>query len=394
MQLNINEFTYILPPDRIASYPLDIRDQSKLLIYDTGEITHRQFNSIADHLPANSLLFFNDTKVIPARLHFQKGTGADIEILLLRPLFPSESILETMQAKHTCSWKCTIGNLKRWKEGDPLVRSFQGVAVEVILQDRATGCVEFKWDTDHVFAELVDLIGETPLPPYIKREAEESDRERYQTIYSHYDGAVAAPTAGLHFTKEIFESLKKKGIQTDFVTLHVGAGTFQPVKVGNAANHIMHREQVIVQRSNIENLLQDKYVIPVGTTSMRTIESLYWYGVKLLKDPEALFSINQHDPYQTQGTLPSHVEALKAVITYMENHGKDSISGETAIYILPGYTFRICRALITNFHQPGSTLILLVAAFIGEDWKKVYDAALRNNYRFLSYGDSSLLIPG
>lgn len=394
MQININEFKYSLPADRIAAYPLDIRDQSKLLVYDHGEVMHKQFYSIADYLPANSLLFFNDTKVIPARMHFQKGTGAEIEIFLLNPALPSNLVLEAMQAEHVCTWKCTIGNLKRWSAGDPLIKNFRGITVEATLQNREEGLVEFKWNTGHTFAEVVGLTGETPLPPYIKRKAEESDRERYQTIYSHYDGAVAAPTAGLHFTPGVFESLKKKNIQTDFVTLHVSAGTFQPIKVENAAEHTMHNEQVVVSLKNIENLLQNRYIVPVGTTSMRTIESLYWYGVKLLNDPNTTFSINQHDPYQVQRTLPSRMEALTAIKAYMNNHGKNSITGETSIYILPGYTFRVCQALITNFHQPGSTLILLVAAFIGEDWKKVYEVALQHKYRFLSYGDSSLLIPG
>ena len=394
MQLNINEFTYPLPAERIAAYPLDNRDQSKLLVYESGKIMHKQFHSIAACVPTNSLLFFNDTKVIPARLHFQKGSGAEIEIFLLNPILPSGLVLEAMQADHACTWKCTIGNLKRWKDGNPLINNFQGITVEATLQNREEGVVEFRWNTGQTFAEVLCLMGETPLPPYIRRKAEASDRERYQTIYSHYDGAVAAPTAGLHFTTEVFESLQKMNIQTDFITLHVSAGTFQPIKVENVAAHTMHHEQLVVSRRNIENLLQNKFIISVGTTSLRTLESMYWYGVKLLKDPGATFSISQHDPYRFQEPLPSRVEALTAIAQYMDEHGKNSITGETSIYILPGYTFRICQALITNFHQPGSTLILLVAAFIGEDWKKVYEAALQHNYRFLSYGDSSLLIPG
>lgn len=393
MQLNINEFTYPLPAGRIAAYPLDHRDQSRLLVYDSGEIMHKHFHSIADYLPANGLLFFNDTKVIPARLHFQKWNGTEIEILLLNPLLPSGLVLDAMQTGHACTWKCIIGNLKRWKDGKPIIRNFHGIALEATLQNREEGRVEFKWDTGHTFAEVLQLTGETPLPPYIRRKAEVSDRERYQTIYSQYEGAVAAPTAGLHFTTGVFDSLQKKKIQTDFVTLHVGAGTFQPIKVENAAAHSMHNEQVVVSRKNIENLLQDRFIVSVGTTSLRTLESLYWYGVKLLKDPDATFSITQQYPYQVHGALPSRGEALTAIAAYMNNHGKNTVTGETSIYILPGYTFQICQALITNFHQPGSTLIVLVAAFIGKDWKKVYDEALQHNYRFLSYGDSSLLIP-
>jgi S-adenosylmethionine:tRNA ribosyltransferase-isomerase len=391
--LNIDEYTYTLPADRIAAYPLDKRDQSKLLIYKSGTIIHEQFASLADHLPPESLLFFNDTKVIPARLHFQKETGAGIEIFLLHPVRPSHLLLDAMQAERTCTWACTVGNLKRWKEGTTLTKHFQGINLEATLQKKEDGLIRFTWDTSDTFGEIVGMAGETPLPPYLNRKAEGSDRQRYQTIYSHHDGAVAAPTAGLHFTGEVFNRLKEKHIATDFLTLHVSAGTFQPVKVKNAAEHVMHNEQVIINRKNIENLLLKEFIIPVGTTSMRTLESLYWYGTKLLDDAKAPFRIDQHDPYRLQGTLPSRNETLNAVLAFMNSQGKDSITGETSIYILPGYTFKICRGLITNFHQPGSTLMLLVAAFIGSNWKKVYESALMNQYRFLSYGDSSLLIP-
>ncbi|MDH4297685.1 MAG: S-adenosylmethionine:tRNA ribosyltransferase-isomerase [Cyclobacteriaceae bacterium] len=394
MQLDVDDFIYSLSAEQIAVYPLDLRDHSKLLVYHKGQIEHELFYSVADYLPVESLLVFNDTKVIPARLHFQKGTGAVIEIFLLNPVLPSSMVLEAMQAENACTWKCTIGNLKRWKEGDSLISRFRGGTIEATLASKADGLVKFKWNTAQNFATVIALIGETPLPPYLKREAEEADRERYQTIYSRCEGAVAAPTAGLHFTPAIFESLRKKKIKTDFVTLHVGAGTFQPIKARNAAAHIMHTEQLAVSRENVENLLRSKYVTAVGTTSLRTIESLYWYGVKLLKDPKASFIINQHDPYQFQGNLPSRKAALTAILGYMDDHRITSISGETSIYILPGYTFKICEALITNFHQPGSTLILLIAAFIGDDWREVYQQALANKYRFLSYGDSSLLIPG
>jgi S-adenosylmethionine:tRNA ribosyltransferase-isomerase len=394
MRITLNEYTYPLPADRIAAYPLNERDQSKLLIYDSNSrnIKHEQFASLADHLPENSLLIFNDTKVIPARLHFQKDSGAEIEIFLLNPIVPSPLVAEAMLAEKSCTWKCTIGNLKKWKEGTSLTKELQGISIQATLQNKDEAHVAFTWNTTHHFAEIVNQLGETPLPPYLKRKAVQSDRERYQTIYSHYEGAVAAPTAGLHFTEKVFTSLKTKNIQTDFVTLHVSAGTFQPIKVENVREHIMHNEQVIVSRRNIENILQSDFVIPVGTTSLRTLESLYWYGVKLLRDPLSAFDISQHDTYETSGTLPSGKEALEAIISFTDNHKKNSIQGETSLYILPGYTFRICKALITNFHQPGSTLLLLVSAFIGEDWKKVYAEALENQYRFLSYGDSSLLI--
>ncbi|AYB34535.1 S-adenosylmethionine:tRNA ribosyltransferase-isomerase [Chryseolinea soli] len=392
MDISISDYTYTLPPERIAVYPLANRDQSKLLFYDRGVIDHQIFSSLPDLLPADTLLFFNDTKVIPARLHFQKDTGAVIEIFLLHPVLPSPLVMEAMQAHHRCTWQCTLGNLKRWKD-EPLFKTFHGITLKATLSDREEGLVEFEWATEHSFAEVVNLAGETPLPPYLHRKPEQADRDRYQTIYSHHEGAVAAPTAGLHFTPAIFEQLKAKGIAHDFVTLHVSAGTFQPVKVENAMEHVMHNEQVVVTRANLDRLLSGRYIVPVGTTSMRTLESLYWYGVKLLKDPRAVFTISQHEAYAAADRWPSRDEALRAVVAYMERNQLDLLTGETSIYIMPGYTFRVCEALITNFHQPGSTLILLVAAFIGADWRKVYDESLANGYRFLSYGDSSLLIP-
>ena len=390
--LSTSNFTYELPPERIASYPLDVRDQSKLLVYDHGNIINGRFNELSSYLPANCVLYFNDTKVIAARLLFEKESGAVIEIFLLHPILPSALVLEAMQEQKRCVWKCKVGNLKRWKEPGLEKRSGDIIFTATLL-DREEGQVEFVWTEGHTFATMISLFGETPLPPYIKRRAKESDRTQYQTIYSRHDGAVAAPTAGLHFTPGVFESLREKNIQTDFVTLHVSSGTFQPIKVEDVAKHVMHGEQVIIQRSNIEMLLRSDSIVPVGTTSLRTLESLYWFGVKLLEDPSAEFRIAQDYPYVEHKQLPSRKEALMAVMTHMEHHQTDYITGETSIFILPGYTFRMCEALITNFHQPGSTLILLVAAFIGDDWKLVYDEALRNDYRFLSYGDSSLLIP-
>jgi S-adenosylmethionine:tRNA ribosyltransferase-isomerase len=391
-ELNINDFTYELPADRIALYPLEKRDQSKLLVYQHGTMVHERFHSLVNFLPDNALLFFNDTKVIPARLHFAKETGATIEIFLLHPVTPSSLVAEAMQAQTQSSWKCTIGNLKRWKD-DVLIKELGNSTLEARLLNREEGIVEFRWTENISFAEIITRSGETPLPPYLKRKPESTDRDRYQTVYAQYEGAVAAPTAGLHFTEDVLQALKLKGIATDYVTLHVSAGTFQPVKVQNAAEHTMHNEQVLVSQNNINNLLQSKFIIPVGTTSMRTLESLYWYGVKLLENPEAIFTIQQHDPYQPYTSLPSAQQALEAVAAYMDRNQLDILTGETSIYIMPGYTFRICNGLVTNFHQPGSTLILLVAAFVGDNWKTIYQQALTNSYRFLSYGDSSLLLP-
>lgn len=391
MPIDINDFLYTLSPEQIATYPLDQRDQSKLLVYRDGKIEHRQFHAIVNYLPENSLLIFNDTRVIPARLHFRKATGATIEIFLLNPVLPSSLVLDAMQSAGSCTWKCTIGNLKRWKEHDTLIRKFGDITLAATLQRGNEGLVEFTWNAEYTFAHVIGLAGETPLPPYLKRQAEPADRERYQTIYSRYDGAVAAPTAGLHFTPAVLTSIERKNIVTDFVTLHVSAGTFQPIKTDDAAAHPMHNEQIFVNRKNIENLLLAKTVTAVGTTSLRTMESMYWYGVKLLRDPEAPFIIHQQEPYEDHGNLPDRNEALTAVRDYMLRKKITNLSGETSIYILPGYSFRVCDALITNFHQPGSTLILLVAAFIGEDWRRVYNEAIANHYRFLSYGDSSYL---
>jgi S-adenosylmethionine:tRNA ribosyltransferase-isomerase len=391
MELRTEDYFYNLPPDRIALHPLAERDRSKLLVFKNRTVTHQTFQDLPALLPANSFLFFNDTKVIPARLHFRKESGADIEIFLLNPVEPSTVLAETMLATRTCTWHCTIGNLKRWTSDLILTKKINETTLQATLADREKGIVTFKWNSSISFAELVNAIGETPLPPYLKRAAEPSDRERYQTIYSHYEGAVAAPTAGLHFTEKVFQGLKLKGIGHDFLTLHVSAGTFQPIKVSNASDHVMHQEQIVIKKENIENLLHsERFFIPVGTTSMRTLESLYWYGIKLLHDPDATFQINQNDPYVTRDLTPKE-DALKAILKKMEKLKTDVLIGETSIFIRPGYDFKICRALITNFHQPGSTLILLVAALIGEQWKHVYEEALTNDYRFLSYGDSSLL---
>lgn len=344
-------------------------------------------------MPENAFLFFNNTRVIPARLHFKKESGAVIEIFLLNPTNPSILLSEAMGAKRQCTWLCTIGNLKKWAMGLALEKAIDGLKISATLLDRKQGLVEFRWNSDHTFAEVIKTAGETPLPPYIRRGAEADDTDRYQTVYSQFDGAVAAPTAGLHFTPEVFSDLKRRNIAFDFLTLHVSAGTFLPIKSADPEKHVMHEEQVIITRKNVEGLLlPGRIVTAVGTTSMRSLESLYWFGAKLIQNADSEFAIGQRDPY-TYSSPPSLEKSMDAVLRYMDKNREDTLVGETSIYIRPGYSFKVCRALITNFHQPASTLILLVAAFVGDDWKKIYEEALKNDYRFLSYGDSSLLIP-
>lgn len=391
--MNTSNYTYDLPREKIAIYPLSQRDSAKLLIYRKGEISHSIFKSLPDLLPPDSFLFFNNTKVIPARLHFRKESGAVIEIFLLNPVHPSPLLAQTMASTQRCTWQCAIGNLKKWPEGISLEKDIEGKTLYAKISDRHKSIVDFSWSGGESFAAMIRHAGETPLPPYIKRKAEASDTERYQTIYSHHEGAVAAPTAGLHFTDAVFRRLVEKNIDHDFLTLHVSAGTFQPIKTENPDDHVMHEEQIIVNRKNVENLLvHDRFVIAVGTTSMRTLESLYWYGAKLMSDPDALFTIGQRDAYTIKNPPPAE-DGLKAVHDYMLRNNMNELIGETSIFIHPGYAFKVCQGLITNFHQPASTLILLVAAFVGEDWKRIYNEALENEYRFLSYGDSSLLIP-
>ena len=393
MEILIKDYLYELPEERIALYPLPERDQSKLLVYKDGAIEHSKFTKLSSFLPAKSTLFFNNTRVIPARLYFQKETGATIELFLLSPVWPGTLIQQAMESKQSNRWVCTIGNLKRWPDGTKLTKGIHNLTISARLIDREAGIVEFHWTPAELsFAEIISQTGLTPLPPYLKRQAEESDRLRYQTVYSNLEGAVAAPTAGLHFTDRILEELKSKEHKIEFLTLHVSAGTFQPVKVENAFEHPMHCEQVIVTSQNIMELVSANPTIAVGTTSLRTLESLYWYGVKLINDPSLAFEITQFDPYQLPSRI-SKLKALEAIQKKMEIENLESITGETSIMIMPGYDFKVADALITNFHQPGSTLMLLVAAFVGSDWKDIYNEALKNDYRFLSYGDSSLLFP-
>lgn len=390
--INIQEYTYYLPDERIAYEPLATRDESKLLVYNQGTIEHQVFKNLADFLPERCTLIFNDTKVIPARLLFQKDSGATIEVFLLSPVAPDQLLAGAMLAKNACTWQCTIGNLKRWKEGQPMVRQIGDVTLTASLINRSEGIVEFSWPGNQTFSEIITTAGNTPLPPYIKRALKKEDSTRYQTIYSQHEGAVAAPTAGLHFTERVFEALVRRNIEHHFVTLHVSAGTFQPVKVENALEHVMHHEQITVSRHTISKILSAQKIIAVGTTSMRTLESLYWYGVKLMLTPDAAFTITQHDPSRLSGSI-SRADSMQAILNYMDARQLDTISGTTSIFIYPGYQFRMCGGLITNFHQPGSTLMLLVAAFVGKNWTEIYRQALENQYRFLSYGDSSLLLP-
>jgi S-adenosylmethionine:tRNA ribosyltransferase-isomerase len=387
----MRDYVYELPAHRIAQFPLAQRDQSKLLVYKDDQISHSQFNQLTKHLPANSTLFFNNTRVIPARLRFKKDTGAVIEIFLLHPIWPSTILQQAMEATGKATWQCTIGNLKRWPDAQVLTFGHPDFTLTATLVNRTEGEVEFSWTPEtKSFAEIVSKCGDIPLPPYLNRATEPVDQQTYQTVYSKHEGAVAAPTAGLHFTDSVLGQLEKAGHHTEYLTLHVSAGTFQPVKVDQAQNHVMHEEQMVVTRENILTLLSSRFTVAVGTTSVRTLESIYWFGVKLMSNSQSTFQISQQEAY----TLPQHItkpEALQQVLDYMKLNKINTLVGETAIYIMPGYKFRTVDALITNFHQPGSTLILLVASFVGSGWREIYDAALGNNYRFLSYGDSSLL---
>lgn len=396
-KVNLQEYEYTLPEERIAKYPLEKRDSSKLLHYQSGKTSHHHFFDLPDFLDKGTLLVYNDTKVIPARLIFQRETGARIEIFLLNPVQPTTVIPEIMLSTQPVTWQTMIGNAKKWKSGEILkgVIEIQGqkVVLEAKLVDKENKWVEFDWNSESVpFVDIVESSGEVPLPPYLNRKAEESDKNRYQTVYSEKEGAVAAPTAGLHFTEEVFKNLRKKGIQEAQVTLHVSAGTFQPIKVDDVTAHPMHSEQIHLQKSTIEKLLnQEGPIVAVGTTSVRTLESLYWYGVQLLENKGIAFQVAKLIPYDSRESLPSKNESLQAVLDQMEAEGKVEIMGETEIFIFPGYQFQMVDGLITNFHQPGTTLMLLIGSLIGDDWKKVYQEALDNDYRFLSYGDSSLL---
>lgn len=397
-EIKLQDYKYDLPEERIAKFPLEERMNSKLLVYHSENIQHRHFYDLDQYIPDNTSLFFNDTRVIPARLHFKKETGAHIEVFLLEPVAPTRDVAQSMWITGTCQWKCMVGNFKKWKDGQTLTLTLpmgdEHVELKARISDRQQQLITFEWNNTHTFVDLIQAAGKIPLPPYIDREVSDADRERYQTIYSHHAGAVAAPTAGLHFSDHVLEKLKNKGISLNYLTLHVSAGTFQPIKEENVLQHPMHSEQVVITLENLNALLKSEKVIAVGTTSMRTLESLYWYGVKILLKKDTLFQIGKLEPYEfEESLLPASEEAFRAVKQHMESQQLTTIAGHTEIFIFPGYKFRVCQGLITNYHLPGSTLILLVAAFIGEDWRKVYQEALDNGYRFLSYGDSSLLLP-
>lgn len=395
-EIRIEDYHYPLPEDRIAKYPLPERDASKLLIYKDGSVSERVFRQLPDELPAGALMVFNDTKVVPARLHFQRQTGAHIEIFCLEPVSPNEYNLAFAMTER-CVWKCVIGNAKRWKEDvlalynpaqDPLVRAMQ-LEARLLERDGQTGLVEFSWKDATPFSRVLELCGSIPIPPYLNRETEDIDNERYQTLYARIRGSVAAPTAGLHFTDAVLEAIRRKGIGTETVCLHVGAGTFLPVKSSNVAEHPMHREPFVVRRSFIEKLLEGRPVIAVGTTSVRTLESLFYVGVSILETGSPQ-DVGQWSPYERTYEATT-AQALQAILGYMDSQGLDELAVGTRIIIVPGFRFRITDMLVTNFHQPESTLILLVSAFTGGDWRTIYDYALAHGFRFLSYGDSSLL---
>lgn len=400
--IKIKDYNYPLTDVRIAKYPLSERDHSKLLIYDKGEIKEDVFYNIAEYLPKNALMIFNNTKVIQARMHFRKDTGALIEVFLLEPYAPAD-YEQMFQTTSECSWLCLVGNLKKWK-GQQLGReiNIKGkdvfVKVDYEREHHTSHLIKFSWNNNEVsFAEILDAIGELPIPPYLNRETQESDKTTYQTVYSKIKGSVAAPTAGLHFTDNVLSSVSNYGIDLEEITLHVGAGTFKPVKSDEIGEHNMHSEFVCVHKSTIEKLLlHDGKAIAVGTTSVRTLESLYYVGLKLLKDKdlsEDELHVCQWEPYADDVKQVSVVKAIEQIREYMEEKNVNSIHFSTQIIIVPGYDYKIVKMLVTNFHQPQSTLLLLVSAFLHGDWKRVYDYALSHDFRFLSYGDSSLLIP-
>lgn len=416
--IHISDFNYELSDERIAKFPLQQRDHSKLLIYQHGEVSDDVFLNLPNHLPQGALMVFNNTRVIQARLHFRKETGALIEVFLMEPALPAD-YEQMFQTTGKCSWLCMVGNLKKWKEG-PLMRDFEIKGKELTFSatmdrnktmEKSGGTnywVDFEWDNPEVnFAEILEAVGELPIPPYLNRATQESDKTTYQTVYSKIKGSVAAPTAGLHFTDAVLHDLDQKGVVRDEVTLHVGAGTFKPVKSVEIEDHHMHTEYIVVHRHTFERLLQhDCSVIAVGTTSVRTLESLYYMGVKLAMNPQCTeedLHVNQWEPYDlphneeglvlVDGEPVSVEQSVRNLLDYLNRDGLEALHSSTQIIIAPGYVYKIVKMLVTNFHQPQSTLLLLVSAFLKGDWRKVYDYALSHDFRFLSYGDSSLLIP-
>ena len=398
--IRISDYNYPLPDERIAKFPIAQRDHSKLLVYRKGEVSHDVFYNLPEYLPKGALMVFNNTKVIQARMHFRKDTGALIEVFLLEPACPSDYEL-MFQTSEKCSWYCLVGNLKKWKEGT-LTREIKIKDTDVkVTATRGpihgtSHRIDFTWTGGFSFAEIIDAMGELPIPPYLNRETQESDKTTYQTVYSKIKGSVAAPTAGLHFTPEVLAAVDAHGIEREELTLHVGAGTFKPVKSEEIEGHEMHTEYVSVRRDTIRKLIaHDGCAIAVGTTSVRTLESLYYMGLKVIKNHDASedeLHVNQWEPYDSETTV-STVESLTALGDWMDSHKLEVLHSSTQIIIAPGYEYHIVKMLVTNFHQPQSTLLLLVSAFVKRDWHKIYDYALANDFRFLSYGDSSLLIP-
>jgi len=396
-EISILDYYYPLPDSKIAQHPVEHRDKSKLLVSNNGEIEDSVFDNIGGFLPSNSLIVYNDTKVIRARMQFKKETGARIEIFILEPLSPTKEIQNAFQVTSTCEWKCLIGNAKKWKSGKlRLEVEFQGNIIELFGEKKeAIGNsfrVIFSWNPSSLtFSDILMANGSIPLPPYMKRDTNKEDVERYQTIYARHQGSVAAPTAGLHFTKKVIQSLKEKNIKENYVSLHVGAGTFKPVSSEQIKDHEMHTEQVVIHKNLVEDILkyQNKKIIAVGTTTTRSLESMYWYGCKLIVDKNAAFHIKQWQPYESNNDI-STKQSLEAILNFMNKNNIDEIHGDTQIIIAPSYNFKIVDILITNFHQPKSTLLLLVSAFYGEKWRDSYNYALDNDFRFLSYGDSCL----
>ena len=403
-EIHISDYSYDLPDERIAKFPMAERDHSKLLLYNKGVVGEDVFYNLPKYLPQGALMVMNNTKVIQARLHFRKSTGALIEIFLLEPAVPAD-YEQMFQQTHRCSWLCLVGNQKKWKEG-ALIREleiknekFQISAIRKGEQGTSQ-LIEFEWDNANInFADILDVLGELPIPPYLNRETQESDKTTYQTVYSKIKGSVAAPTAGLHFTERVLNEVDAHGIEREEVTLHVGAGTFRPVKSSTIGEHPMHTEYIAVHRHTIERLLaHNAEAIAVGTTSVRTLESLYYMGLKVLANPnisEDELHVNQWEPYEVESSKlkVQSSKSLQALLDWMIKRELTVLHSSTQIIIAPGYDYHIVKMLITNFHQPQSTLLLLVSAFVHGDWHKIYDYALAHDFRFLSYGDSSLLIP-
>lgn len=395
----IEDFNYPLPDERIAKFPIAKRDESKLLTCIGGEIGERVFKEIPDILSSDTLLIFNNTKVIHARLFFSKNTGAVIEVFCLEPYHTA--ISACFEQRSHCTWICFVGNNKKWKNGSlrrTLSIDNKTVTLTATRREAVDNAwiVDFDWDGGVSFAEIIEYAGVIPLPPYLHRDAMATDNERYQTIYAQWQGSVAAPTAGLHFTQDVFNNLNAKGIATEFITLHVGAGTFKPVSSSTIGGHIMHVEKIVISRANLESIAHqaDKYIIPVGTTTVRTLESVYWYGVKLQRQPDLeSLHLSQWESYELEEQAIDKRQAFENVLAYMQRHNLELLEGDTQMIIAPGYKFHVARGIVTNFHQPQSTLLLLVSAMVGDVWKDCYQYALQHGFRFLSYGDSCLFIP-